>query len=80
MLLYFKQSERNKGNLNKRRKTCNGQSILPAVICVGIVTNIFNTRKSVSYDFQTTRNAPRFFRQLFEVFRNRIKHSFVCLI
>ena len=34
--------------------------------------NISNTRNSVSYDFQTTRNAPRFFSQLFEVFRNRI--------
>ena len=52
---------------------------LPAMKCVGIVSNISNTRKSVSYDFQT-RNAPRFFSQLFEVFRNRIKHSFLCLM
>ena len=48
--------------------------------CVGIVSNISNTRKSVSYDFQTSRSAPRFFSQLSKVFRNRIKHFFVCFM
>ena len=51
-----------------------------------LTSNISNTRKSVSSDFQTPRSrlekrgAAEFFLTNFEVFENRRKHSFECLI
>ena len=52
----------------------------------GSLSNRSNTRKSVSSDFQTPRSrlekrgAAEFFLTNFEVFGNRRKHSFVCLM
>ena len=55
-------------------------------LIVRILCNRSNTRKSVSSDFQTPRSrlekrgAAEFFSTNLEVFGNRRKHSFECLI
>ena len=71
---------------NFHKVTCSNGEVFLTFVKLVFSYNSSNTRKSVSSNFQTPRSrlekrdAAEFFLTNFEVFGNRRKHSFECLI